>query len=161
MINTAEKQRVAADILQIAHRYNNVLYKKNYFKYGAFKKDDVNQHFGSFNKACRALKIVNPEDPYDLTAVLNDIRFVLNDRKEISLKIYREYGIYTIESLQRKYGNFNDLMIMACGRQRQLKEKTEPVPRPIYSHYPVIQRGQHIMLRWRKKLLYGRTTCKN
>ena len=133
-----KKQLVAADLLQVAAMYNNILYFENYVKYGNYSRKDIEACFESFSKACRVLKIIDPRDPHDLSAVLNDIRFVRNQQKQISRQIYENFGIYTMPELLKKYGKFESLMAM-------LDEKSRPSGR-YYPVYPVIRDGRHIML---------------
>ena len=121
------KQHVATDLLRVANMYNNILYPKNYYRHGNYKENDIQMSFGNFNNACRSLQIVNPYDPYDLAAVLKDIRFVIQDQKQISEEIYREYGLYNVDALIRKYGPFHNLI------QMLKQEKPIPTVYPVYS----------------------------
>lgn len=139
----ATKNSVAEDMIRVAHMYNNILYKKNYYRHGYYKMEDVNQHFTSFANACRLLQIVNPEDPWDINAVLEDIRFVIKDQKDISVEIYRNNGIYTVESLYKRYGKFSDLIRLAHG-PKLTNEK-------VYPFYKVKSDGRNIALKWLKQ----------
>ena len=130
------KTHVANDILKVARMYNNVLYKKNYFAYGIYSEEEVKQYFGSFEEACRELKIVNPEDPYDLDAVIEDIQVVLQQEKKISPQIYKDYGIYTVNELQRRYGSLDRLILIATGALDRILAKITGVLMTVISIIP-------------------------
>ena len=147
MKNKIEKQTIAQDMLNVASRCNNILYKSMYLKHGHYKECDINQHFTSFENACRELNIVCPEDPHDLNAVLDDIRYVLNDQKAISPTIYEENGIYTVESLKNKYGDIEYLITLVTGSKKTEKPKKNKLSY-MYPIRPRKSMGKHVMLRW-------------
>lgn len=137
------KQRIAEDILRVASRYsNNVLYPENYWKFGHFTEKDIKRQFHSLKLAFRELHIVNPYDPYDLDAVLNDMKELLKEHKTLSRTLYEEYGIYDVDTVELTHGLFNDLMA------RIIKKKPAPV-----HHYPkhkILAAGRHALLIWHK-----------
>lgn len=137
---TVTKSYVAADLIRVARMYNNILYKKHYYRHGHCKMEDVNKYYTSFENACRILKIINPEDPWDIDAVLEDIRFVLKDQKDINVEIYRNNGIYTINALYRRYGKFNDLIRLAYGPRLTNKK--------FYPLHKVKSEGRNVVLKW-------------
>lgn len=140
------KQRIAEDMLKIAHMHNNILYRQTYKKYGIYTEDEINQSFGNYNSACRELKIVNPEDPHDLNAVLNDIRYVFALNKSISKQVYEEYGIYSVPALENQYRSFESLIISAIGKP------TKPA-KPAYRYpvYTIKAMGQNVLIRARRR----------
>ncbi len=148
------KQQIGIDMLRVAHMYNNILYQKHYRKHGHYLLNDVKTWFGSFNKACRELQIVNPDDPWDLQAVLKDIMYVAATYHDISINTYREFGIYQVDALQKRYGKFGDLVILAGAHKKpqehipQKQKKKEPAC--MYPIYPRKHHGKHVALAWNK-----------
>lgn len=139
MLAQQKKQYVATDLLRIASMYNNILYPKHYYRLGQYKENDIKMSFGSFNSACRSLQIINPYDPYDLSAVLKDILIVEKEQGKIDKETYADYGIYDIKVLSRTYGNFDELIKKAKGKSTRQN---------IYPIYPIKHCGRHRQLVW-------------
>lgn len=128
---------IGNDLLKCARRRNNILTKEIYQAEGSYTLNDVRKFFGSFNKACVRLRIVNPDNIEDYDMVVANIKDVFTHERKIDAAIYREYGAYPYQAIEQRYG-FNRI----CVREGLME------PDILYPSYPRKSFGRSLALRW-------------
>ena len=115
------------DLLRCAHARNNTLTRAWYSKDGEYSLLNVFHYYGTFEEACRQLKIKNPDNINDYEMIVEDIKRVLEEEKKIDADTYKNYGAYDYEAINKKY-EFKAIL---------RKEKLLPVT-AYYPNYPVV-----------------------
>ena len=130
------KPYIGNDLIICASRRNNVLTATVYQEEGRYSLEEVEQYYGSFDKACTDLQIINPDNVEDYAMVITDIRNVYEYCREINADIYKENGAYPFEAIDKRYG-FQHLLV---------KEGFASVS-TLYPNYPVRRAGISVKIK--------------
>ena len=130
------KPCIAGDLIHCARRRNNILTASRYQAEGRYSLEDVTCYYGSFDNACTALQIINPDNIEDYAMVAADIHNVREFCGKIDADTYKDNGAYPFEALDKRYG-FQRILV---------KEGLIPVS-ALYPSYPVKKNGVAIAMR--------------
>jgi len=103
---------ISTDLLRCAGARNNVLTEAYYKKDGKYSLEEVEQYYGSFSEACTKFHIVNPDNMEDRDMVIANIKSVYEIERKINEDIYRNYGAYDFDAINKRYG-FRNLLFKA------------------------------------------------
>ena len=130
------KPYIGNDLIVCASRRNNILTAAIYQDEGRYSLEEVEQYYGSFDKACTDLQIINPDNVEDYTMVIEDIHNVYEFCRDINANIYKENGAYPFEAIDERYG-FQRLLV---------KEKLAPMS-SLYPSYPMRRTGTSVKIK--------------
>ena len=141
------KWLIGQDLQRCACARNGILTKEVYRKEGKYTLVDVRNHYGSFKSACIYLKIINPDNIEDRDMVIANIKNVLEYEQKIDEATYREFGAYSFDAIDKRYG-FKRLLV---------SEGLLPVT-AIYPKYTIRKQPRCMRLTWvytHPKHIYG------
>jgi hypothetical protein len=108
------KEEVVEDVLRVYNECDGYLTKDMYIERGKYSRKPINRYFGSWNKMLQELDLpVNcliniPEDD-----LLKDLVQIYEEYDCLSAELVKEYGQYSLEVYQRRFGCFNNAVIKA------------------------------------------------
>ena len=103
---------VSTDLLRCAATRNNILTEAYYEKDGMYSLDEVRQYYGSFSEACIKFHIINPDNIEDCDMVIANIKSIYETERKMTEEIYRDYGAYDFDAINKRYG-FRNLLFKA------------------------------------------------